>query len=32
MRLWIDGRSELYVGLYVIAWVVALWVTHLLAG
>jgi hypothetical protein len=31
MRLWIEGRSELYLGMYVVAWVVALLLTHTLS-
>ena len=32
MRTWYSGRAELYLGFYVIAWVVALVLTHMLAN
>lgn len=33
MRMWTDdGRSELFLGFYVIAWVTALVLTHMLSG
>jgi hypothetical protein len=33
MGMWTDdGRSELFLGFYVIAWVIALTVTQMLAG
>ena len=31
MRIWTDGRSEVFLGFYVIAWVVALVLTHMLS-
>jgi hypothetical protein len=31
MRIWTDGLSELFLGFYVIAWVVALVLTHMLS-
>ncbi len=31
MRVWTDRRSELFLGFYVIAWVVALVLTHILS-
>lgn len=31
MRFWCKERSELFLGFYVIAWVVALVLTHMLA-
>lgn len=32
MRIWTDGRSEVFLGFYVIAWVVGLVLTHLLSS
>ena len=33
MHMWTDGgRSELFLGFYVIAWVTALVLTHMLSG
>ena len=33
MHMWADNsRSELFLGLYVLAWVVALVLTHMLTG
>jgi hypothetical protein len=32
MRIWIDGRSEVFLGFYVIAWVVALVLAHMLSS
>jgi len=31
MRIWIDGRSEVLLGFYVIAWVAALVLTQMLS-
>jgi hypothetical protein len=31
MRFWCNGRSELFLGFYVMAWVVALVLTHMLS-
>lgn len=31
VRMWCNGRAELWLVLYVLAWVVALCVTHMLA-
>lgn len=32
MRIWTDGRSEVFLGFYVIAWIVGLVLTHLLSS
>ena len=32
MRSWTNARSEVFLGFYVIAWVVALVLTHLLSS
>jgi hypothetical protein len=32
MRNWTNGRSEVFLGFYVIAWVVALVLTHMLSS
>jgi len=32
MHIWADGRAEVFLGFYVIAWVVALVLTHMLSG
>lgn len=32
MSIWLDGRSELVLGFYIVAWVIAMFVTHVLAG
>jgi len=32
MHLWRDGNSELALSVYLIAWIVALFVTHMLAN
>ncbi|MDF2755495.1 MAG: hypothetical protein K0S94_1080 [Nitrospira sp.] len=32
MRIWTDGRSEVFLGFYVIAWVVALVLAHMLSS
>jgi hypothetical protein len=32
MRIWTDGRSEVFLGFYVIAWVVALVAAHMLSS
>ena len=32
MRIWTDGRSEVFLGFYVIAWVVALLLARMLSS
>jgi hypothetical protein len=32
MRMWTEGRAEVLLGFYVIAWVVALALTHMLSS
>jgi hypothetical protein len=32
MRIWTDGRSEVFLGFYVIAWVIALILAHMLSS
>jgi hypothetical protein len=32
MRIWTDGRSEVFLGFYLIAWVVGLVLTHMLSS
>ena len=32
MRMWTDGRAEVLLGIYVMAWVVALVLTHMFSS